>query len=283
MDAAPVVYRYLDYRSFLRDHFAHWSARGRLSHRSFARRAGFRSPNFLKLVMDGDRRLGPRSVDGVARACRLDDGGARYLGELVALGRARSLSERTEVLERILAFDERVELYPLERSSAEYFGGWWIPVVRELSTIDGFVADPAWVARCLGERISEEQAARALETLERLGLLGGGDGAVAEAVTSGDELQTAFMRRYHRQLLRVAGEAIEDTPADQRDVSTVTITGDEATFREAKRMMQRFRKELLALERRAKSRTQVHQVCLQLFPVAATPSDDAHPSEDPHA
>jgi uncharacterized protein (TIGR02147 family) len=274
MDAAPVVFRYLDYRAYLRDHFAHRRSVGRLSHRAFAQKAGFRSPNFLKLVMDGQRSLHPRSVEAVAKACRLDVRGRRYLGELVALGRARSSADRVRILDRVFEFEERIELFPLERSAADYFGTWWVPVVRELSAVDGFRPDPAWIAECLGGRITEPQAQRALETLDRLGLLRDADSSRLDAVTSGDELQSVAMKRYHGQLLGLAGEAIESTPPSERDVSAITITGDEATFREAKRMIQRFRKELLVLERRAKSRDRVYQFCLQLFPVATAARRD---------
>jgi uncharacterized protein (TIGR02147 family) len=279
MDAAPVVFRYLDYRPFLRDHFSYRRARHGLSHRSFARKAGFRSPNFLKLVMDGGRNLGPRSVDGVARACRLDSRGSHYLGELVALRRARSSLERTRVLTRVMAFEERMELYPLERCAAEYFGRWWLPVVRELSAVEEFRPDPEWIVGCLGGRITEAQARSALSTLETLGLLRDADATQSAAVTSGDELQSAAMQRYHQQLLRLAGTAVESTPPSERDVSAITITGDDATFAEAKKMIQRFRKELLVLERRARSRQSVYQFCLQLFPVASVNDD----SEDSHA
>ena len=269
MSAAPNVFSYLDYRSFLRDHYAHRNAVGTLSYRSFARRAGFRSPNFLKLVIDGARNLGPASVEGVARACQLDARGCNYLGELVVLRRTRSLADRAAVLERIMSYGERVELFPLERSAAEYFGRWWVPVVRELSFCDGFQDDASWIARCLGGRIDEEQARRALEALSRLGLLGDRDTEV-QSVTSGAELQIAAMRRYHQQLLRVASAAVEEVEPARRDVSAITISGDAETLAEAKRMVQRFRKDLLKLERKARSRTQVFQFCLQLFPIAVT-------------
>ena len=55
----PSVYEYLDYRQFLRDHFAaSKKAKPQYSFRYFSRRAGLSSSNFLKLVMDGKRNLG---------------------------------------------------------------------------------------------------------------------------------------------------------------------------------------------------------------------------------
>lgn len=63
----PVVTRFTDYRAYLRAMIA-WSKEHRrgFSYRSFAKKAGFSSPSFLKLVADGQRRLSPESVERVA-------------------------------------------------------------------------------------------------------------------------------------------------------------------------------------------------------------------------
>ncbi|MCB9620237.1 MAG: TIGR02147 family protein, partial [Sandaracinus sp.] len=45
------VYGYLDYRAYLRDFYETKKAAGRgFSFRSFSKRAGLKSPNYLKLV-----------------------------------------------------------------------------------------------------------------------------------------------------------------------------------------------------------------------------------------
>ena len=57
------VFEFLDYRAFLRAHYeTEKQRRAAFSHRFFSRLAGLRSPNFLKLVMDGERNLGPETV-----------------------------------------------------------------------------------------------------------------------------------------------------------------------------------------------------------------------------
>lgn len=51
----PDVFEYLDYRAFLRDYYAERKQSRGLSFRSFSKRAGLGSPNYLKLVMEGAR------------------------------------------------------------------------------------------------------------------------------------------------------------------------------------------------------------------------------------
>ena len=52
------VFDYLNYRAFLRDYYVERKRKGKVSFRSFSQRAGLKSPNYLKLVMDGERNLG---------------------------------------------------------------------------------------------------------------------------------------------------------------------------------------------------------------------------------
>src|SRR5688572_10586343 len=50
------VFEYIDFRAYLKDiHLAGKQETPPLSYRSFARKLGFTSPNFLKLVIDGER------------------------------------------------------------------------------------------------------------------------------------------------------------------------------------------------------------------------------------
>ena len=61
------VYDFLDYRAYLRAYYeAAKRTQRSFSFRSFSKLAGLRSPNFLKLVIEGERNLG---ADSVPRFC----------------------------------------------------------------------------------------------------------------------------------------------------------------------------------------------------------------------
>ena len=64
----PLVFEYLDYRSFLKDMYAYRKRRDPVfSYRYFSGKAGFASPNFLKLVIDGQRNLSHTSMLKIAK------------------------------------------------------------------------------------------------------------------------------------------------------------------------------------------------------------------------
>ena len=56
------MFRYLDYRTFLADFYAAKKKRG-FSFRAFSRAAGLGAPNYLKLVISGERNLLALGVD----------------------------------------------------------------------------------------------------------------------------------------------------------------------------------------------------------------------------
>lgn len=62
-DWTPDIYEYLEYRIFLADAYQAGKENvSAFSYRYLARKAGFSSPNFIKLVMDGERNLSMESV-----------------------------------------------------------------------------------------------------------------------------------------------------------------------------------------------------------------------------
>ncbi len=71
--ARPLIFEYSSYRDYLRDLYSYLKAsRPYFSYRYFAAKAGFNSPNFLKLVIDGKRNLSSDSVKRFATALKLE-------------------------------------------------------------------------------------------------------------------------------------------------------------------------------------------------------------------
>src|SRR5689334_749136 len=103
---SPVgVYGYLDYRAFLRDHYAAKKASSRaFSYRSFSKRAGVASPNYLKLVIEGKRNLSAKMAERFGHACGLDADASRYFVNLVAFNQAKTSIERAQCYDRLTGF-----------------------------------------------------------------------------------------------------------------------------------------------------------------------------------
>lgn len=272
----PDVFSYLDYRAFLRDTYNARKAEGRgFSFRAFSMRAGLASPNHLKRVIDGERGLSPAMAARYATALGLEgDEGSAFL-DLVALGEATTDAERNAAFERLQASRGYRRAQRLELAHAAYHSTWYLPAIREMVAVEGFRADPAWIARRLLPPITTSEAAKAVDLLLELGLLrrteSGGLEAVDIVLTTGPETRGLHFRNYHRAGLDRAAAAMELVPAAQRDLSSLTFTADDETMFEVKRRIQAFRRELIALLSESRG-TRVVQLGIQLFPLS-TPEE----------
>jgi uncharacterized protein (TIGR02147 family) len=273
MARAIDVFGYLDYRSFLRDYYAEKKASGRgFSYRAFSRRAGLGSPNYLKLVMDGDRNLTAEMAERFAAACGLKGDDAAFFSELVGFNQARNDTERGEKYAKLTTFRKYRSAHQLEVAQAAYHSNWYLPAIRELALRADFKADPIWIAGTLVPAITVAEASMALEKLLELGLLvRDEDGAMRQGdplVTTGEETRRVHVRAYHRSMIGRAIEAMDDVAKEERDISSLTLCLGESGLKRFKARLQRFRRELLELSALESDPHQVIQINFQLFPLS---------------
>ena len=171
--ASPRIFDYEDFRNFLQDFYAHEKTRVRgFSYAVFARRAGLSSRSHLKLVMDYGMSLSPSVLEGYLRALRLSGPEAEYFRLLTRHPRIETPSERQVFLQAIRAFRHRHNLRELSgREFSGFQASWARLLVLSLTRIRGFRADPPWIHRKLGGRVTQGQAGHALRFLRRKGYL----------------------------------------------------------------------------------------------------------------
>lgn len=270
------VYAYLDYRAFLRDHYAAKKAASRaFSYRAFSKRAGVASPNYLKLVIEGKRSLSPKMSERFAHACGLDADASRYFVHLVTFNQAKSSTERAQAYDKLSGFQSYRQAHKLELAHAAYYSDWYMPAIRELAAAAQFRAEPEWIADQLVPKISPLQAQRALETLIELGLLvrnAAGRWVQADAlVSTGPETRGLHIVAFHRAMTQRAIESIDLVPASERDISSLTLCLGRGGLATLKARLQRLRRELLELSALEAEAEQVVQVNFQLFPLSVAP------------
>jgi uncharacterized protein (TIGR02147 family) len=272
------VFSYLDYRAFLRDYYLDRKERRGLSFRGFSKRAGLRSPNYLKLVMDGQRNLTPEMAERFGEACGLAKDGVAYFKDLVAFNQARNSRERNAQYARLTGHRRYRNEHRLEIAHAAYHSTWYIPAVRELAARRDFRDDADWIADTLVPPITRSQAEKAIKTLLALGLLTRGeDGRLTQGepiVSTGPEFHALHIANYHRTMMQQASESIDRVASSERDISSLTLCLGEDGLRNLKTRLQRFRRELLELSSLEDDPSQVVQLNLQLFPLSRPRGED---------
>jgi uncharacterized protein (TIGR02147 family) len=267
------IFEYDDYRAYLRDLYRFYKeTKPQFSYRYFSQKAGFRSPNFLQLVIDGKRNLSPESIEKFTNALKLSKKEAEFFRVLVYLNQARTVSEKKIYAEQLMQFRPLRCIHPLRQGQYRYYTEGHNIAIRELTTLPEFTEDPAWIARRLVPPISPQQARKSIDLLLQLGLLKRDEsGRLVRSdafISTGDEVTSTSVANYHRAMIQKGAEALDRFPGPARDISSVTMALSDENFQEIKALIQRFRKELLAIADQDQSPEGVYQVNFQLFPLA---------------
>ena len=265
------VFRYLDYRVFLADFYRAKKRRG-FSYRAFSRSAKLGAPNYLKLVIDGERNLTKAMAARFADACGLSGDAAEYFARLVEFNQATNAAARNASYERLADFGRYRQAQKLELAQAAYHSKWYLPAIRELCASPQFREDPEWLASVLRPAIKPKEAKQALELLLELGLLkrdaSGRLQQTSAVVSTGPQTRSMNIRNYHAEMMRLATQAMELVPAAERDITSLTLCLSPDGFAQLKQRIQDFRRELLELADRETERGQALQLNFQLFPLS---------------
>ncbi|MCA9562434.1 MAG: TIGR02147 family protein [Myxococcales bacterium] len=269
---APDIFEYLDYRRFLADYYAAAKENKRaFSYRYFSRKAGYSSPNFLKLVMDGQRNISQDSIERFADALKLNKSETRFFASLVAFNQADNEEEKNEAFEHVAASRRFRTARKLDRDFFLYLSRWYYPAIREMVARADFVEEPDWIAGQLIPPIQPKQASECIEILLDLGLLVRDDNGKLRrgdaSITTGHEVRSLAIGNYHRQMLQRAAESIELVPSERRDISGLTVSVSLDTVSELKARIQEFRELLLDRCDRDEEPDSVYQINFQLFPL----------------
>jgi len=243
------IYTYTDYREFVRDTYAYLKEKEGLTLRDFARKAGFNTHTFLTNVIDNKRSLTVDSASKVARGFGLKPEHRTYLELMVRFGNAKTVDEKNDVYEQMCASMPRSEIRKIGSEYYEIFRNAYILTVRELVALPDFEPNPKWISKKLHPHITPAQAQKALNVLMAAKLLQKDKkGRLAQAtadLTTGAEVKSMAVSLYHKQLLELAARSIDETPAKNRDISSLTLNISRSEFDFIKRRTAEFRLEIL--------------------------------------
>ncbi len=267
------IYDYLDYRAYLRDYYAAQKSMGEgFSFRVFARRAELRSPNYLKLVMEGKRNLTSDMAYRFAIACDLGLDEASYFVDLVAFNQAKHSHAREALYAKLIRYRGHRRVHKLESERTEYHSKWYFPVIRKLIDRPDFEEDPSWIGRQLVPAVPRAQVSKALKNLEKTGFIKRDENNRLVLATPSEgtssEAQEVHEALHQRAMIERASEAIDLITPDQRDISSLTLCLGPEGLKRLRGRLQRFRQELLELSEHEPEGETVAQVNLQLFPLS---------------
>jgi uncharacterized protein (TIGR02147 family) len=265
------IFAYTDFRKYLADA---WALRKkedpRFSHRFIASKAGFSSSAFFGKVVSGEANLTPTASLRLAEIFRLGRTETRYFELLVLFGQARTHEERTHFLDSIVAW-RRGRIASMEAHQISFCEDWRTVAIRELLDLVEHTDDDKALGRMLRPHATAAQVGKALQLLEELGLASRDENGVwrkKDAVLTTGELVSVAIDSFRQETTRLAMEAIDRFPREERSMSTLTVTLSPSTLERLRDRLRHLRREILEMAREDTGADRVIQVNLQVFPLA---------------
>ena len=263
------LFEYLNYRDYLSDYYSEKSAEGKLSLRSFARRAELGSPSYLKYVIDGKRNLTEKTIPKFTKALGHKKDEAEFFRNLVLMNQSSNHEDKNRYYHNLARSKRYIEVKHLEHNQFKLLSKWHYAAIREMVLIPNFIEDPELIGRSLRPHVSADEVSHTIELLLEIGLLirdkTGKLKQSESTFTTGSEVAHLASCNYHLEMLKRASESMFHSAQEDRHISGVTIAMSKNTFDEVKKRIAEFSREICSIVEDSEDADAVYQVNFQLF------------------
>jgi uncharacterized protein (TIGR02147 family) len=243
-----------------------------LSLQNWANRLGYRSPRSIGMVFRGQRLPSVMMINRLSKILKLNFEQREYLFTLLAFEKLKDNGIDAEDLEKIIHDHNPVikEAELLDPSNYEILTDWCHIVIKQMIRDGSRRVDVKTLHRRLKGKVTEDRISLALSNLQKHGLIRFDQTEQVyrlrkASFATAPDVPSEAVRRYHREMLSRAAEALEEESVDQREFATATFAFDRRHLSEVKNLIRQFRDRLEKLY--ASNQTDdVFQLNLQFFP-----------------
>jgi uncharacterized protein (TIGR02147 family) len=247
---APQILSYTDYRLLLRD-FYHYkkSLKSGFSFRQFAARCGMKSPNYIQLVILGQRNLSNEAAPKVAQALGLRLYEKKYFIALVEFDNAGGTQSESEKRKQILQARSKLVMRQIPADHRAVLNNPHCLVIRELCSLRDFEYSPSWVCNKLAYSISEDTAAQCLSLLSASGHIQQdktGRWQMSEPhIDTGHNFDEFQVLKFHIETLKVWCQILPNLSKDSRELGVLNIPINSQKIPEFKNRIRNFQDEII--------------------------------------
>ena len=153
----------------------------------------------------------------------------------------------------------------------EYFAAWWNVAIREELNILDFTDDYDELAARIHPPITPQQARRSITLLLELGLIKPNENNALKPshdfLTTNGLDNAKAVRTYQKMVLKLASQALDRMPPENRDISTLTISISKNCLEAIRERLSEVRHEIIELARQDANPEEVFQVNVEIFPL----------------
>ena len=223
----PLIFDYFDYRQFLRDDVEYLRDQGEFSNRKFMKKAGFKSPAHMRMILQGKRGLTKTSAAKVAKALELGTEASNFFWTLIQFNQAEDPETKAKYLRGFHRYPSFRKYRKATKDMLEYFSDWHHPVVRE-ALRSGLAELPEdQFAKALG--MTKAKLRSSLSLMERLDLIRASKSAPSgweaadKVIETEPVLNSEVVRMMHGGFIRKALDSLESVSVEDRNTYAMTM------------------------------------------------------------
>ncbi|MCB0390560.1 MAG: TIGR02147 family protein [Bdellovibrionales bacterium] len=286
----PLLASYTDYRQYLKDfyNFKKQTASTPIrsySYATFSAAADIKSPNYLKLIIDGQRNLSDGMIKKFAKALNLSKTEIEEFAALVHYGQAKDPLERNRCL-KVLA-DIRVKHQmkkgQIKEEIMNRVPSWVTWVLYSLADQEGVDFNLNSLRQILRGRVTQDEIQKALDALIDKGELKLTESGQIEKgrklMEGSSDIPPALVRKLQAELIYLGMESLFQDEPTEREFGAFTMALTKEEFEQVKFEVRQLRKRLyteFSVKREQSKGERVYQLNFQLFPVSEKSLNKGH-------
>lgn len=272
--SAPAIYTYLDFRRFLKDR-QRWLKEQKpvFTLDYIAAKLGLRSKGHVSLIFKGTKTVPDAKIELLAQIFELEGKEREFFLNLVRYNQELSYRKKKAYLDRMVAL-MRIADKRLVPDQYRLVEKWYYPIVLEILRLHDFSDQWLEIGNLVQPPISAAEAKDAVQVLRAIKVIRQNNKGFWEPtdaiLTFGEGWSSVVGRTFQSHAIEMAQQALVEIPATERDISTMTVSISEDTFKKIRDHIHFLRKEILTLVRAETEATKVFQMNFSLFPVSRT-------------
>lgn len=276
----PALGVFTDFREYLRAFYdykihLHKNSYSQYSYKTFSASADIKSPNYLKMIIDGERNLSKTTARKFAKALGLDKESTEEFLLLVEYGQAQDPLERNRHLKALNEFrtKRRIKSGELQTEKLQSAPTWISWVLHAMTDQRGVEFSIDSLRDLLAGNVSGDDIRRSLQQLFNAQALRVDEaGKVRKGIVppNQEEISPEMIRKIQSELMYLGMEALLNGKAHEREVGTLTVCLTEPEFEKVRFELRHLRKRILKdalMSRELSPGDRVYQLNIQMFPV----------------
>jgi uncharacterized protein (TIGR02147 family) len=267
---------YLNFREYLKDFYNFKKQESKsFSYAVFAKRAGLKSPNYLKLVMDGDRKLSDELIPSFLKGLGLKKEQETEFRLLVNMNQALDAVQRQNTLKNLMELRTKTQLKreKLNFSFWSQIPTWIAWTIYEMADQKAADFTPEFIKNILRFPATIEDVKKALNSLLERGELRLNNGRIEKArdiLETPEDVPVNVVKSLMRDFILLSIESLYRDRPDEREFGGFTLSLTKEEFKELKSELRDIRTRLIerfTVARKLSKGDRIYQLNIQFFPL----------------